>query len=74
MIPRRLTVEDRHPLARHLRIFVNGIKQRRVFEYDVDAGWVKRYETALDGQCVLRRDREAFATETVHGLVEVGLI
>ena len=74
MIPRHLSVEDRHPLARHLRIFVNGIKQDKVFEFDCDAGWVKRYETAPDGQCVLRRDRAAFATETVHGLVEVGLI
>ena len=74
MIPRRLNVEDRHPLARHLRIFVNGIKQSMVFEYDVDAGWVKRYETAPDGQCVLRHDRAEFAIETVRGVVEVGLI
>lgn len=73
MIPRRLSVEDRHPLARHLRIFVNGIKQSMVFEYDVDAGWVKRYETGVDGNAVFRRNANCFAVETVRGLVEVGL-
>ena len=73
MIPRRLSVEDKHPLARHLRIFVNGIKQEKVFEFDIDAGYVMRYETDFDGQAVLCRNREEFAVETVRGVVKVGL-
>ena len=70
-IPRALSVEDQHPLARRIQVSV----QQWVTSYDCDAGTVERLERSPLGLAVrdaLRGDR--FMTETVRGDVTVALL
>lgn len=66
--PRRLSVEDRHPHARRVRVFVSGVQQEFVIAYDCDAGWVERYERSADNRFITN-GRGAPSVETVRGNV-----
>lgn len=69
--PRRLSVEDHHPCAQHVRVSINGIDVTHVIAYDCDAGWIKRYENSpFDGKPVISKIKDEYMIETLRGSVE----
>lgn len=70
--PRRLDIEGHEARAdwlHELAVFVDGEPQSRVLEYDVDRGYVRRFQTR-DGCIVV--DGPDVLTEIVRGRVQVG--
>jgi hypothetical protein len=70
-IPRKLSVSDNHPLAPRLRIQLDGVEQRYVIAYDIDAGIVERCKLDADGHVYAEGDE--IVRETVSGVVTVEL-
>lgn len=54
-----------------LRIFVDGVEQEQVVEYDCEAGTVLKNTTGQDGRPMLNAKRDAILRETVRGVVTV---
>lgn len=72
MTPRQGRVGDefhrQHPCV---RVFLDGVEMREVIAYDMDAGTIERISRDAGGKLVMVGDD--FATETLHGTVEVTL-
>ncbi|MHA0333674.1 hypothetical protein [Sphingomonas aquatilis] len=72
-IPCRLSVRSAdydHVLGSSLTVRVDGVEQRNVISYDVDAGVVRRYREVA-GHYVFDPDTEDAVEEDVHGTVTV---
>lgn len=50
-----------------MRVTLDGVEQRQVTEYDMDAGWIER-NVLIDGRIQIENDQ--IATERVSGAVE----
>lgn len=71
-IPTRLAVGDEtydRDLHTGLVIHVDGVKQRNVVSYDIEAGRVTRYALDADDRFIMRHDE--IVTEVVTGRVDV---
>lgn len=74
-IPCRLSVRSAdygHDLGASLTIRVDGVEQRNVISYDVDAGVVRRYREVA-GHYVFDPDTEDAVEEDIRGIVTVTL-
>lgn len=60
-----------HEVGRRLRIFMDGVEQREVVEYDCEAGTVLRNALDEDGKPQLNTKRDEVLRETVRGTVTV---
>ena len=73
MIPKQLSVRDKGyqaSVGAALTITVDGVEQRAVIAYDIDAGSVLRY-VENDGHIVFDPATEGAKEETVFGSVKV---
>jgi hypothetical protein len=76
-IPRRLSVHDDaidYSFTSRLRICLDGVEQKAVTAYDIDAGAVTRYVLDEKGKPVINAVRDEVETETVEGEVKVTLM
>lgn len=77
MIPRRLSVHDDdidYSFTSRLRICVDGVEQKCVTAYDIDAGTVTKHVLDEKGHPVINAARDDVETETFQGEVRVTLI
>lgn len=58
-------------IAPRIRVFVDGVEQKEVVEYDCDAGTVLRNKLDADGKAQLTQDKSEVLRETVKGVVTV---
>jgi hypothetical protein len=58
-------------IGARLRIFVDGVEQQQVVEYDCRAGTVVKNATDQDGHPMLNAKRDAVLRAIVRGLVTV---
>jgi hypothetical protein len=78
-IPRRLHIDQLKAddalaeFAARLRVFVDGVEQQRVTEYDMDAGTVTHLVANAEGQLQLNKAADAVMTETINGVVTATL-
>ena len=78
-IPRAMSVREGSPLwrpdcfeiGRKVEISLNGVSQAKVISYDIDAGFIRRYETDVAGNIVLNKARDAGMEEICEGVVAV---
>lgn len=71
-IPDRLSVDDQKRLGfPMLRVFLDGVEQLGVVEYDVPAGRVVRHARSDTGRPIINSDRSGLVTEEVRGVVTV---
>ena len=73
-IPRRLSVHDKDfdfEQAKHWVIRLDGVEQRKVVSFDMDAGEMTRLVTDENGNPQLNESKDEVLTETVHGQVTV---
>lgn len=72
--PRRYSIESWNApefLGPRLRIFLDGVEQKEVVEYDCDKGIVLKNKLGADGQTMLNAKRDEIVRETVTGNVTV---
>ena len=63
---------DRNWLAIHnISIFLDGEQQRDVIAFDVKAGTLVKNKRDERGNPALTKSKRLFATQTIHGKVEV---
>lgn len=72
-IPRKLSVDDKHPISRHIDVFIDGVRQKGVISYDMDDGVLVRYVIDDSGYYVLNLERDEAERETIRGEVIVEL-
>lgn len=70
-LPARRSVsdDDFDPIYFGTRVFVDGVEQRNVMSYDIDAGRVTRCAQDARGHLIIRDDE--VVTEVVTGCVKV---
>ena len=67
-LPEHLTLENTIEIGVHVRVFLDGVEQKDVFEAHTGEGWIVRARHDADGRA-FSEDGENIATDRVTGTV-----
>lgn len=76
-LPKKLSVSDSWYKVYHgdgIAVYLDGVEQRFVVSYDMEAGTIERYKPRTDGQFDIAHDEQGdayFVTEQLTGAVTV---